>query len=247
MAGMLFSGDKTFMSFSIGTMMVVAVAMIGSLTVLPALLSKLGDRVEKGRIPFVSRLRSKDGEARVWGAILDRVLRRPLVSPSPQPRAPRARRTGDHAEHGVDGHRRHLASVARAAAEVRQGVPRRQRAGRGRNQGRRRHDPQVQKAIAELKREALATGQMNNPIEVEVSKDKTVAEVDIPLAGKGTDAVSKDALTTLRDEVLPSTVGQVEGVEYAVTGATAADTDWSAAMKKSVPPCSASSCCSRSS
>ena len=80
MAGMLFSGDKTFMSFSIGTMMVVAVAMIGSLTVLPALLSKLGDRVEKGRIPFVSRLRSKDGEARVWGAILDRVLRRPLVS-----------------------------------------------------------------------------------------------------------------------------------------------------------------------
>jgi putative drug exporter of the RND superfamily len=35
--------------------------------------------------------------------------------------------------------------------------------------------------------------------------------------------------------VLPSTVGQVEGVEYAVTGATAADTDWSAGMKKSVP------------
>ena len=35
MAGMFFSGDKTFMSFAIGTMMVVAVAMIGSLTVLP--------------------------------------------------------------------------------------------------------------------------------------------------------------------------------------------------------------------
>ena len=52
MAGMLFSGDKTFMSFSIRTMMVIAVAMI-VMTVLPALLSKLGDRVEKGRIPFV--------------------------------------------------------------------------------------------------------------------------------------------------------------------------------------------------
>ena len=70
MAGMFFSGDKTFMSFSIGTMMVVAVAMIGSLTVLPALLSKLGDRVEKGRVPFVHRLRRKDGDSRVWGAIL---------------------------------------------------------------------------------------------------------------------------------------------------------------------------------
>ena len=38
MAGMLFSGDKTFESFSIATMIVVAVAMIGSLTVLPAVL-----------------------------------------------------------------------------------------------------------------------------------------------------------------------------------------------------------------
>ena len=55
MAGMFLSGDKTFMSFSIATMMVVAVAMIGSLTVLPAVLSKLGDRVEKGRVPFLAR------------------------------------------------------------------------------------------------------------------------------------------------------------------------------------------------
>lgn len=80
MAGMFLSGDKTFMSFSIGTMMVVAIAMIGSLTVLPAILAKLGDRVEKGRLPFLHRLRRKNGESRFWGAILDRVLRRPVVS-----------------------------------------------------------------------------------------------------------------------------------------------------------------------
>ena len=80
MAGMFLSGDKSFMSFSIGTMMVVAVAMLGSLTVLPALLGRLGDKVEKGRIPFLGRLRSKNGESRFWSAILDRVLRRPVVS-----------------------------------------------------------------------------------------------------------------------------------------------------------------------
>ena len=80
MAGMFLSGDKTFMSFSIGTMMVVAIAMLGSLTVLPALLGKLGDRVEKGRIPFLQRRRRNGGESRFWGAILDRVLRRPVVS-----------------------------------------------------------------------------------------------------------------------------------------------------------------------
>ena len=80
MAGMFFSGDKTFMSFSVGTMMVVFVAMVGSLTVLPAMLGRLGDKIEKGRIPFLHRLRSKDGEGRFWKAVLERVLRRPVLS-----------------------------------------------------------------------------------------------------------------------------------------------------------------------
>ena len=56
MAGMFLSGDKTFMSFSVGAMLVVFVAMIGSLTVLPAILGRLGDKVEKGRIPFLGLL-----------------------------------------------------------------------------------------------------------------------------------------------------------------------------------------------
>ncbi len=60
--------------------LVVAIAMLGSLTVLPALLSRLGDRVDRGRVPLVGRLRRDDGEGRIWGAIVDRVLRRPLLS-----------------------------------------------------------------------------------------------------------------------------------------------------------------------
>ena len=67
-------------SFAIGTILVVAVAVIGSLTVLPAVLSKLGDRVEKGRVPLIGRRKRAGGESRVWGAVIDRVLRRPLVS-----------------------------------------------------------------------------------------------------------------------------------------------------------------------
>src|ERR671918_322161 len=80
MAGMFFTADATFISFAVATMTVVAVAMLGSLTVLPALLSKLGDKVDRGRVPFVHRLRRDDGKGRIWGAIIDRVLRRPLVS-----------------------------------------------------------------------------------------------------------------------------------------------------------------------
>ena len=80
MAGMLFSGDKTYLSFGIATMIVVAVAMLGSLTVLPALLSRLGDKVNRGRIPFIGRLRRERGENRVWAMVLNPALRHPLVT-----------------------------------------------------------------------------------------------------------------------------------------------------------------------
>ena len=68
MAGMLFTGDRTFQSMGIATITVVAVAMIGSLTVLPAVLAALGDKVERGRIPLLSRLRRPAGEEGACGA-----------------------------------------------------------------------------------------------------------------------------------------------------------------------------------
>ena len=77
MAGMFFAGDPAFSSFAVGTILVVAIAMLGSLTVLPAVLSGLGDRVEKGRVPFLHRAQQGDGDSRFWGWILDRVLARP--------------------------------------------------------------------------------------------------------------------------------------------------------------------------
>src|SRR5438093_1531297 len=80
MAGMMFAGDKSYLGFGIATMMVVGIAMLGSLTVLPALLSKLGDRVEKGKIPFSHRLRRDSGENRFWKRILAPVMRRPGIA-----------------------------------------------------------------------------------------------------------------------------------------------------------------------
>ena len=81
MAGMFLAGNAIFTSFAVGTILVVAVAVLGSLTVLPAVLSKLGDRVEKGRVPFLAPPAPRATASRASGAaILDRVLRRPLVS-----------------------------------------------------------------------------------------------------------------------------------------------------------------------
>ena len=78
MAGMLFTGNAVFTSIAIGAMLMVAVALIGSLSILPALLGKLGHRVDKGRIPFLARRGT--GESRLWGFVLDRVMRRPVLS-----------------------------------------------------------------------------------------------------------------------------------------------------------------------
>ena len=61
MAGMFISGDKAFISFAEGAIVVVAIAMFASLTVLPAMLSWLGDRVEKGRVPLLGRRRCRPG------------------------------------------------------------------------------------------------------------------------------------------------------------------------------------------
>jgi uncharacterized membrane protein YdfJ with MMPL/SSD domain len=79
MAGMFLTGDPTFESLGVAAITVVAIAVLGSLTVLPALLSRLGDRVDRGRVPLIGRVGRSGGEGRIWGAIIDRVLRRPAL------------------------------------------------------------------------------------------------------------------------------------------------------------------------
>src|SRR4051794_36304600 len=80
MAGMFISGDKAFISFAEGAIGVVAIAVFASLTVLPAMLSWLGDRVEKGRIPLIGRWRRPAGQSRFWTALTTRVMARPLLA-----------------------------------------------------------------------------------------------------------------------------------------------------------------------
>jgi RND superfamily putative drug exporter len=95
--------------------------------------------------------------------------------------------------------------------------------------------PSVQAAIADLRRDALAAGQMKEPVQVDVSPDKHVARVLLPLAGDGSDAPSRRALTTLRSDLIPSTLGQVGGVQTWVTGQTAQSRDFNDLMKGHAP------------
>ena len=84
MAGMFLAGNAVFTSFAVGTMLVVAVAMLGSVTVLPAVISKLGDNVEKGRVPIIGRsCATATTASRASGAgSSTSALKRPMVRPS---------------------------------------------------------------------------------------------------------------------------------------------------------------------
>src|SRR5581483_6925052 len=77
MAGMFVSGNSLFSTIGLGTMIVVLAAMVGSLTVLPALLHRLGDKVDRLRIPIIRGRPRDDGP---WGRFVGRVLERPLLS-----------------------------------------------------------------------------------------------------------------------------------------------------------------------
>ena len=235
MAGMFLSGDKTFMSFSVGTMIVVAVAMIGSLTVLPAILGRLGDKVEKGRIPFLDR-RREQRDSRVWGAILDRVLRRPLVSAIAAGAVLVALAVPTLTLHttqtGVEGINIAAAEPYKRLIEAFPGTPSPAVVAIKADDV---SSPAVRDAVAELEEKALASGEMNRPIDIEQSRDGNVVRMEIPLVGDGADSESNAALATLREDLLPQTVGQVSGVEYAVTGATANSQDFNEAQTKSAP------------
>jgi RND superfamily putative drug exporter len=95
--------------------------------------------------------------------------------------------------------------------------------------------PEVQQAIAELKRRALATGRMHEPVTVEVNPAGTIATVAIPVDGNGTNEASEAALAALRDEVVPATVGALPDTEVGVTGMTAQSKDFTDKLKSVAP------------
>jgi RND superfamily putative drug exporter len=238
MAGMFLMGSKTFASFGVGTVLVVAVALLGSLTVLPAVLSKLGDRVERGRIPLLARLGGRDGESRLWGAVIGLVMRHPFILGGAAAAALVALAIPALTLHtvnsGMQGLPRDL-PVMQVYARIQRVFP----GGAGPAvvvvSARDVTQPQVTAGIAALKRAALASGRMHEPITVEASTSRRAARVMIPLDGKGTDAASNRALDTLRGQVLPATLGKVPGVTARTTGWTAGSRDFNDAMKAHAP------------
>ncbi len=238
MAGMMFSGDKSYLGFGIATMMVVGIAMLGSLTVLPALLSKLGDRVEKGKIPYLHRLRRDSGDNRFWKAILAPALRRPAIAAAVSGAALVALALPTlhlhTAQSGLDALPNSaptVGTIKKISNSFSQGEVAMSEVAIKANID----SPATRKAIAALKSKVVEAGLNTSSVEVDVNRSHTVARVNIPLVGKGTDATSTNALRKLRNEILPATIGKVSGAEYAVTGSTASSADQNALLKRKAP------------
>lgn len=230
MAGMFVSGMHIFESFAVGTILVVFVAMIGSVTVLPALLSLLGDRVEFGRMPW-RRRRVQRSESRLWGAVLRPVLARPgffavvsgalllaLAAPA------LGMRTEKLPMDKVLPQGSQLVVTYQTIAESFPGGP--------------------APALVVLKttdlnapdvRQAIGSFQAAEPgSRAVLHPEAGIAEFDVSLGGNGTDAVAKAALAKLRTQTIPATLGKVG--EAKVHGDLAASEDFNAQLSSSIVP-----------
>jgi putative drug exporter of the RND superfamily len=244
MAGLLLAGDAIFSSLAVGSMLVVAVAVIGSLTVLPALLAKLGRWVDRPRVPLVWRLTAQrpDRAPRFWPALLRPALRHPLVTlvvsvglllalAAPAlgmklkfngiedvPRTTAAMQAYDHvtAAYPSNG-TSHLVAV-RAPAEK---------------------AAEVRAALTELSRRAdadpLFTPQADGKPAIEVSKDSRVTTLEVATPYSGVSKEAARSLDRLRSDLVPATLGRVSGAEYAVGGFNADSADYATHIWNKLP------------
>ncbi|MFT2019241.1 MMPL family transporter [Streptomyces sp. 796.1] len=242
MAGMFFSGLLLFKGFAVATIVVVFIAMLGSVTVLPAMLSWLGDRVNKGRLPFAGR-RAQRRAARparpgVVTTLIRPVVARPkvfavlsaalLVVLGAPALGMKTEQLGLEKQFGKD------AGIAVAFREITDTFP----GGPSPAQVVMAGDvqsPRFTAAVADFKKQAAAAGEFGKGIEVSIHPDRGVAEIDVPLAGNGTDDASKRSLETLREDLVPSTLADVTDQVY-VTGDLASSIDFNDQLKAGIVP-----------
>jgi RND superfamily putative drug exporter len=238
MAGQFMIGTDVFNGIASGTIAVVACAVAGSVTVLPAILELLGPRIDRGRIPFLPHLGTGE-DSRFWPAVVDRVLRRPLLSLLAAVAllvALAIPALGLHVSQPTSDNIHTLISPslqARITADfpgtaspaiVVYSWPADERAA-------------AAGAAQQLERLAAARGIAHPPFAIGGSLDGRAATLELPLSGNGTgdDARSQHALEVLRDELIPRTLGRVPGVTSAVTGETAQNVDFTRQMTDGLP------------
>ncbi|WP_460406943.1 MMPL family transporter [Actinophytocola sediminis] len=240
MAGLYLTSDAVFASLATGSIIVVAVAVLGSLTVLPALLAKLGRFVDRPRVPLLWRLTNRSGPPRVWPKLLRPALRYPLVTlvvtlaalgalalptldlklkNSGEDDLPRSipvmqaydRLTDAYPGEGVN----HVVAVRAEPGQAGQ-----VRAALDTLYARTRNDP-LFASVA--------------PPRIQVSADQRVTMLDVPTTQPpGTEGASA-SLEKLRGDLVPANIGPIPGSEHAVGGEIARDVDSTGLLRERMP------------
>jgi RND superfamily putative drug exporter len=235
MSGLFLAGGGPFPGIALGTIVVTGIAVLGSLTVLPALLSWLGPKADAGRIPFLGRNRAAARPSRLWGALARRVVARPAVWGGVAVIALLALaapalglRLGSPAVDAPKG-----AAVVRTMDAIERAFPQAPAPAQVVVTGTDVTGPKVTAAVDALRARVTdggpaggaVGGLVHGPVTTTVLGGGRALLVDVQLAGDGTGTTSVHALQALRGQVLPATLGTVPGISYAVAGDTAGVTD----------------------
>jgi putative drug exporter of the RND superfamily len=237
LAGLFLTGIDIFTGIAFGTIMVVGVAVLGSLFFLPALLSWLGPWADRGQLPYLGRRLTHPQPSRFWAGLARHVVRKPLLLGSIAAAALLAlsapalgMRIGNPA---ID-----LPSnlgVVRVLSDIQHEFPGKPAPADVVVSGSGLQSQAMQTELTALRADSRTGGAIHGPVSVAAVAHGKALVVEVPLAGNGTSKVSDAALLTLENKILPATIGKVPGASFAVTGNTAASYDLRSTLDSRTP------------
>jgi uncharacterized membrane protein YdfJ with MMPL/SSD domain len=234
MAGLLFTGLAVFTSMALATMGVIAIAVIASVTVLPAVLALLGPRIDKGRIPFLGR-RGRRGGA--WGRVATAAANRPVAAlvtvccllgalavPALDLQTASTDLTSIPAATPVVAAERAIERSFPGAPETADLVV----TAHG------LRSPAARERLHALGERALAVTGGRGAVTVDVARDGNTAVVAVPMPDRGRDA-ARDTVAELRHRVTPTAPSVAPGARALLTGDAAGNADFTNRLKTTTP------------
>jgi uncharacterized membrane protein YdfJ with MMPL/SSD domain len=234
-AGLFLLDDPLFRSMAIGTIAVVFIAVVGSLTFLPAVLAILGNGLNAGRVPILGRERP-EGQG-FWGTLVRFAMRRPklvaavtagalLLAASPVlrlhfgqsdfssfPDSLKAVQAVNLLDEKWPGGSTMQLQVVVTAADK----------------------PATKAAVERLGQRLVEIDGLSGPIQTRLSKDEQVVLVSTIMAGTRNDHRNHDIVREVRRDVVPAVFAELPGVEAYVTGDAAFVHDSNAFYTKGMP------------
>ncbi|MGK2932640.1 MAG: MMPL family transporter, partial [Solirubrobacterales bacterium] len=247
LVGLAATGLPMFMSMALSTMLVVLIAMIGSVTVLPAVLALLGDRINKGRIPFVARFKRRrtnkaalsmvpETKMGFWDRLARMVTRRPLLALVSAAcvmgaiAVPAIGLSTGESEYGLPKDSAIMVSLQKVESNFPGAPATTDLVVTGDSLGSTGSHERLEKLGQSAKE---ITGGSGSPV-VRVSDDGDTALVRVPAPEQGPEK-NQQVIHDLRDE-LPSTLSEtLPGSQLKVTGETAETTDWGDQLDAATP------------